>query len=534
MIAYGSAIRGDGKIALADSHGGGIASYRVEELLDFLLSPYDVPLNRPSFRVVWDIDEMAAPILSLLDSERLAVLWQTGRTWLFPYSITYNEGKSLTVKQGGWRATYFHLSQFYIDEPVPKNLQVVEALARNLMIELKALGLEPTRLSSPTALFDRLLESMYLPTWEDGVPDGANQMAWDCTGRPWTEAFKIGWFEEAFDYDICSSFPSEMALLLDTRRGSWHEEKKFPSWAVYGFAYGKVKITADVSPISMVDTAGHVYFPKGSWHTTLSLQEIRFIEEFNLGSFTPTEGYFWVPEKRNKPLYRTMHELYGNRLEDVSTHLQKTLKRAMASLYGRMLQTYNDGSFGPFVNLVWAAVVENNIKLKVARLIMENKLQPHLIHTSTDGCLLDKCLNEDEIRLGNGNMGEWRLDSSGPALVVSAGNLFYGDKRPHQLLYVEAMYLISRDPDNASWDKRITRRMTLGDRVVSKQDIGKVREVTTGFAIPPEQSREYSKLPHTGRELTRNVYDSTALGTGKLRGGKRTARLKQYEEKKPQ
>lgn len=506
MIAYRSEIEGS-KVTIHDSTGGSITSNNIEDLLSFLLIPHE-----GHFRVVWGIDSFVAPILSLLDKHRLQVLFQTGRTWLHPYSITYNQGKSLRVVEGRWRQSYYYLSQYFPDEPEPDALEEIVRKGGQILDELDSIKVEPKRLTSPVALFDYLFDNLPLPNYNN-LPDSVGQLSWDCSGKHWVEAHKLGWFEKAYDYDIIASFPSVTANLLDTRYGKWINKIEQPKGAVYGFAEGRVGINSNVSPIIYIDGAGHLYSSNGNWPTILAKQEIDFIEEFNLGRFTIRDAWWWVPEKTVLPLQWSIAELFASK--NKSDLLGRILKRAMVGIYGRFLQTYSDGTFAPSFNPVWGSIIESEVRLKVARFILENKLEDNLLHVSTDGVLLNKKIPVEN----RGQMGNWRLDSEGEALVVSSGCLFYGDKRPAQITYPEAMALIKANPKAISWEKKIRRRMVLGDIMSgSCSRMGEIKEIDTEFKLLPryDRDRDFGELPRDGEALLNNHYSSKPLKVSQL------------------
>lgn len=519
MIAYGSSIL-DHQVHLEDSLGNHRISDNLQSLLNFLLEPYP-----NQFRIAWDLEAFVAPILSLLAKEQLLKLYETGQAWVKEsgHSITYNPKKSLYLTLGSNRAKYYHLKQFFGDDE--KEPEVLGELAKKgglLLSELKGIGIEPKRLSSSVAMIDDLLDGIDFPNWEE-LPEEVGQMAWECCGRHWTEAHKIGWFDgvkqQVFDYDINSAFPCAVSNLLNLRYGTWVKGRDIPDDAYYGFARGVVDIDSDVSPVVYVDAYGHLYNPKGRRRQVLPLRLIRLIRDFGIGKFKSDSGWGWIPKKvvvghesEFKPFRELMGKLYGHRQK--SRLLNKIMKGASVGSYGRLLQTFRDGTFAKTFNSVYGAIVESEVTAQVAEFILTNKLEADVIHISTDGVLLDKRLGMENGEL----MGQWRLDSSGPALVVSSGCLFYGDKRPNQISYPEAMEMIRGKPKASSWEKASRRMCTMGDVLEGGGlgDIGKIMPIVVGFGLKIEHDRQFEKLPNSGKELLENKYQSRALSVGKL------------------
>jgi len=91
--------------------------------------------------------------------------------------------------------------------------------------------------------------------------------------------------------------------------------------------------------------------------------------------------------------------------------------------------------------------------------------------------------------------------------------LFYGDKRPNQLLYSEAMELIKANPDRISWTKNKRRMFTIGDALESGdlESIGSSMNIITGFGLKMEHDRNFPILPSSGKELLVEHYGSRPL-----------------------
>lgn len=511
MIAYRSSNTKQG-VLLENSKGESVVSNDLPTLLNFLLEPYP-----NEFRVAWELNEFVAPILRLFGVNQLQELYENRRVWLdeTKHSIIYNPRKSFRISRGSYRAKYYHLKQFFpVEEPEPQSLSGVAQKGDMLLAELKGIGIEPDRLSSPVAVIDRLRDEIVYPNYED-LPEEVGQMAWDCCEKHWVEAHKLGWFEKAWDYDIVSSFPGACANLLDLRYGNWVEDKVIPAEALHGFARGVVAVDTALSPIVYTNPQGHLYNPRGKWPTPIMLEDIRFIQEFDIGDFKVDKGYWWVPkeiikgrEREYQPFRELIERLFGYRQK--SAFLNFVMKKVLVGVYGSTLQTFgSEGTFAEGFNPVYGALIDTTPKLKVARFILENNLAENVIHISTDGVLLDKNAGIEDSQ----ELGRWRLDSSGSALVVSSGVLFYGDKRPNQLTYPEAMELIKSKPEAMDWTKKKRRMFTMGDALDGGDlgDIGKPMPIVTGFGLKMEHDRDFPELPSSGGELLAGHFDSRPL-----------------------
>ena len=509
MIAYQSRDLGH-TIEIKSSRGDYIKSNNLQELLNFLLTPH-YPIE---FLVVWNLEQFIAPILKRVSLEYLQKLCDKGQSWIKEsgHSITYNPKKSIHLTLGSNRANYYQLSQFFNGDK-PENLQDLEAKGSNLLQELGSIGIEPWELSSPVTIIGDLLREVKYPDSRD-IPDEVGQIAWDCCGRPWVEAHKLGCFNKAFDLDIVSSFPSACAELLDLRYGKWVESNTIPEGAYYGFARGRVSIWGKVSPIVYINGSGKLFNPMGKWDTTLTLQEIKFIEEYGIGNFKIESGWWWIAkEVKINPFREIIERLYKCRQK--SELLNLVTKKSMVALYGKFLQTYDNGErLDLRFNPVYGAMVETPIRLKVAGFILNNHLEDNVIHISTDGCLLDKRVGLKD----KGEMGEWRLDSSGPALVVSSGCLFYGNKRPNQITYPKAMEMVEGKPGANNWGKESKRIFTVGDVLDSGdlEKIGQEMPIVIGFGLKAQHDRIFTELPDTGVQLLEKHYRSQPIKVSEL------------------
>lgn len=512
MITYKVSRLPDG-IQIESSIGQSVLSKDITKLLDFLA-------NQPKadFKLFWDLDNSLALLFKDCDTDLIENIARNKKYGFkdqngVEYFITYNTGKVFGVDINGNHNLYYHLKQFYKGLPQPEDvtdLNEVQKLGENLMNELHSVGIYPWRLTSPASFTDQIYTNLKLPTHED-IPEDVCQLAWQCADRPWTEAFRLGHFNEVYDYDIRSGYPTAVKDLLDTRYGDWVHTGKYTGKATYGFYSCKVRIKAKVSPISYLDGKNELIHPNGAWKTWLSNLELEFINQYKLGSFDIYDGWEWYPKSVVKPLQLTVYKMFKDRQK--SPLLNKLMKYAMTSLYGLNLQTYSDGGFGKHFNPVWGALIEIVTKLKVCKFIYDNDLVKDLVLVSTDGVLATKKIEVKD----DGLIGSWKLSSTSPALAVSSSAVFYADKRPCQLSYGDVIELIKDNPQATRYKKPVKRRLVLDDLVTGNwNELGKEVETETGFSIPVEHDREYIKKPTCGQDLLDNIYTSKPLRASKL------------------
>lgn len=209
----------------------------------------------------------------------------------------------------------------------------------------------------------------------------------------------------------------------------------------------------------------------------------------------------------SKPLQKPLDKLLAYKQR---TGLQSALaKRMSVGLYGKFGEERKD-EFGPYANFVWFAEISTQVRLKVAEYLYEHNIGPgdsegykHLLHVSIDGCLLNTPVE-------NSNK-EWRLSYEGSALVISSGLVFYADKKPKGIGLGDILDLIKEHPQSGYYEKRIRRRVTLGDALSQDRfnDLGKeVDMISSVDLVRLEHDRVFKKTPMTGRQLLSKKYRS--------------------------
>ena len=181
-------------------------------------------------------------------------------------------------------------------------------------------------------------------------------------------------------------------------------------------------------------------------------------------------------------------------------------KRVAVGIWGKLMEEHQD-SFGPHFNPAWGAEVSTQVSLQVAEFIYRHKLQDNLISVGVDGVLVDK-----EVKLRDADVG-WRLSYTGPALVVSSGLVFLGDKKPKGLILDDILEMIREHPRQEYYRKEIMRRVALGDALATDfDDLGRERAMGSSITLfHQEHDREFPKLPSNGEQLLRRHYRSRPI-----------------------
>lgn len=311
-----------------------------------------------------------------------------------------------------------------------------------------------------------------------------------------------------YEYDLTSAYPFATTLLRDTSQCRFEKSTDYVKGADWGFLKGRVTIKPDVkvSPIMYWDGERNIC-PSGSWDTTLTLQEVQFIREWGIGDFQLDDGWFLTFNSNNRPFNVIVERLYNHRSTgDLKARLAKSI---LVGITGKTAEERFDGKYGDFFNPFYQPMVQSWTRLKVCDFVYTNKLQDNLVMIMVDCVMADR---EVELPRQSG-MGTWRESYQGSGLILSSGHAFYGDKRPDGMTYDAIMEAISEHPGKSYYAIPQERRQTLGESVIEGADfsqlgvLGNHPRILDMNTLHP--SRQFNKLPSTGRQAITKIYEST-------------------------
>jgi len=107
--------------------------------------------------------------------------------------------------------------------------------------------------------------------------------------------------------------------------------------------------------------------------------------------------------------------------------------------------------------------------------------------------------------------GGWRLSYIGSALVVSSGLLYTKQTKPKGLTLDNILEMIKEHPRAGYYEKRLRRRVTLGDALSQDKfnELGKEVDMVSSIdLLRLEHDRVFSKIPQTGQQLLSKRYSS--------------------------
>ena len=517
-------------IRVRDSDGSEVKSADIAELLDFLVRPYSEVLM-----VVWDLDAFVAPLLKLMGEEFCRKLLEPAHKIVFgvdgtpvTYSIYYLQDKKMAItKNPGDKAPRLFATLYgfhgFCDEGEPELTTATDVAKRgnDFLQEMGKLSVFPKKLTSPVGA---LLSARVLPAIStlDNTPEQYDQIllyAERCSGRAWRENFKAGHWadDENFSYDLNSAYPYVASMLPDLRYATYIYARKVIYPMYNGFMHGSLTIDpgVKVSPIVTRVGDGRLITPVGTFDVFLTLNELKFIERWNLGKFRIKDGWFMSLESFERPLYNLLHTLYAQR-SGSDQILKPTLKRFATGICGKFHEHHESG-LGDYFSPIWFAIITSQARLMVAEAIYQNQAMENLIRVNIDSITADKPL---ELQIGTA-MGEWKLLPAQPMIALSPEIAFTANKTQKGMDYAKLRTLICKHPRSTLYeDRTIQKRITLFE-AMRDHELAKLGEMTTRTArvdlriIQQSQIRNFSRFPRTGEQLIENKYTSTPIRLGK-------------------
>jgi len=184
----------DDKVLIEEGTEDSRHSNDLRQLLAFLLEPFE----ERHIKVCWELDVMLAPILKLLGKALCVKLHENHQCrWMGMFDLFYIPGKvfNVTYIPRKDKTSLYELAQFFPELDEPEDLAEVQMLGDKLMLELKMMGLEPSKLTSPVAVYEEcVMRSLDLPKLSN-MPREVAEFAYRCSGRLWIEAHQLGYWE---------------------------------------------------------------------------------------------------------------------------------------------------------------------------------------------------------------------------------------------------------------------------------------------------------------------------------------------------
>lgn len=462
-------------------------------------------------KVFYDLDADVAALLQLIgitesEGRRLA---ENEKLAIPPYRITYFPGRFFSIDAGYYPghpyANFADTSQYTNTkyeansnlELAIKKAKEAAATAKQVQDALSYLGLPTEKLTSPVAAFSKQIETLNLPTIDD-MPEEAGALSYSALKGNWLEAFKCGYFERAEDWDISMAYPSELAKLYDIRRGRWIKHKQPLDQAVYGFASGYLTTDASFHPFLYRQSSDMSYTPTGQFPTVLTLQELDFMREYNLGEFEPEVGWWWLPNgPQYHPFEGVIKWLYEKR-QGTTGITREIIHRLSSGLWGKMSEIRGE-DFGSNFCPPMASIVETNTRIKVCKTCLDLGILP--CHIAVDGFITDQ-----ELPMASSQgLGEWRLSHTGRCIIGGAGLVaFEGKGSPAEFsLKFDWLYSqIKKHPRADNYTMKKYSPVTLREALHTDfKLLGRIIKTSRSVTIGQDSKRLWHNEATTGGQL---------------------------------
>lgn len=494
-------------------------------VLDYLLEPYGD--EESVFKFAWDIDSLAIPLLQMMPRDMLQQLADTEaceintidaagnprryRLW-YPRQGGIGQALAITDKDEREEAIIWHLLNFMPEgiEP-PHNVEECEDYARKVLtVFARDLGFQPTpkKLFSPVNVVRPYLDQMSLPELAC-LPSKVANYAAKCIMPPWVEALKLGHWDCVWDLDQVNAYPSVLTTLPDWRAGTWRQGD-YRADAALGYVHCDYEIFDAVTLHPIIDETDDGARATVGMHNDryLTKGQVDFIHKWRIGRVRIHDGVWWFPDKFHMPLQTVVGRLMRQRAGMSGDAVVGRLlaKRVMTGLWGYTARwdwragKEPDNLFNP----PWAAEITTQVAMRNAELIYREKLVDSVISVAVDGFLCER-----HPTLPDG----WKLSASGPALVISATQVWFGGKRPDGRLLPQVLELVQSAPKQNSWGWMFKRRATLGDCKLRRNYdlLGTTISCQSSISLKQARNRDFPTLPTNGGALLKNKYTSSPL-----------------------
>lgn len=476
-------------VRIIDSCGHNVISDNAVLLLSYLAQHQ----QKGYFFITWDLTTFLAPIFRLLPPDVVNKLNSGERAIWPPFRLFYSvfKGKFFGINfkerihnhdnfynETTYDINIYELKTFFPGEPQPQSVDDVAKKGYQLLKTLADMGMQPTKLTSPAAIYEEtMLRRMPIPNINT-LPDGAIPMLEWCWNyiREWRAVYQIGiWTSgSVWEYDRTAAYPSEIARLPNITKADFIHTKGdyIPPGIGWGIMKGTVTIDADISPVIYDDGTART----GTYPCLLPKEEWDCIRRHNIGNFIPEEGLFFRVPYLQYIFDYPMKRLYGfrNSRDLLKDYIAKS---ASVSLWGKFQEMHKD-KYGDFWNSIYACMTASRNRIAVCDFIYDNKLSNDLITVRVDGLAASKHLDIPTVK----SFGEWRLNPPSPAMVLSAAHQWIGGNRPNGKDVNEMIKDVTGHPSSMHW--------------------GGIHLATL------EHDRYYEHLPKNGRGLLQCVYRS--------------------------
>lgn len=431
--------------------------FRPDDIPDMLFTPR---YNYANF-MVYNLKYDSGAFLYHLPVSHLRELRVEGSTFYLGRKYDYIPHKLLRLKEGKVSVCFWDISQFYkmsLDNAAKRYLgrqkidirtktfspkyvkrfwkyiakycvmdaKLTEELGKYLVDKLIEFGITPTTLYSCASVSFTYFcaNANVITSWKLWHEDRtALALASDAYEGGKFEVTTRGHFEQAWEYDLTSAYPYEIANLVDIDHARVVHSKTYQPDAIYGFVRCRINNPSGVHlPCGIMRNGVRVY-PAGHYYLTITKEEYEYLCELNIETEIIQGVWFHVRRKRY-PYRSTIMGLFDikSKYKGNDAMLYYVSKVVMNGFYGKCVQCIEQPNgkvaIGAGWNPVYGSVITANTRIKVTK--MQNMLGDDCLAVHTDSVMSKRKLGKSFVRGGLGQFEEVE-GASGEGVIIACG-----------------------------------------------------------------------------------------------------------------
>ena len=256
------------------------------------------------------------------------------------------------------------------------------------------------------------------------------KIVWESVSGAFISAFRRGYFENVYEYDINSAYPYQMSLLPDLNKGRFiYREKYVPKKAIMGWVRVLITITPDDTgffhpcfPI-MRDNLPN-YYPVGTFPASITLLEYEQLKHYF--EIQLIDGFYFLSSNPHYLFKDVVTERYNERKKTKDKNIDYFNKTVLNGIYGKFLEKiqeiddekedYGKWKTGQLFNPFYASYILAGTRVQLFKAL--EKAGPENIIA----CFTDSIFTTKKLDLGCGSLlGDWDFVQKGEMLIVGCG-----------------------------------------------------------------------------------------------------------------